>query len=119
MTTPNLNRDIFKDNAYEPEFAVTKKKTTTGFPTPANGIVGATIHIAATDGGPPIHASLSGAAIERSANAGYYYTPFTIAVINAQLFPAFDGKAVFKVWTDAGGSKTSEKVYCWSVRPAG
>lgn len=119
MTTPNLNRDIFKDNAYEPEFSVTKKKAADGTLTPAAGIVGATIHVSATDGGPPIHATLSGVAVERAAKPGYYATPFTIAVVNAQIFPTYDKKAVFNVWTDAGGSKVSDRAYCWSVRPAG
>jgi hypothetical protein len=56
--------------------------------------------------------------LERVARAGYYATPFTIAVINAQMFPTYDGKKVFIVWTDPSGSKVSEPVYCWSVRPA-
>jgi hypothetical protein len=119
MTIPNLNRDIFKDNAYEPEFSITKKKAADGTLIPASGIVGATIHVSATDGGAPIHVSLSGPATERVGAAGKYSTAFTIAVINAQMFPTFDGKKVFTVWTDPGGSKVSDPVYCWSVRPAG
>jgi hypothetical protein len=118
MPTPNLNRDIFKDNASEPEFSITKKNPANGTLVPAAGIVGATIHLSATDAGAPIHVSLSGAAVERVARPGYYAAPFTIAVINAQLFPAYDGKKVFWVWTDPSGSKVSEPVYCWSVRPA-
>jgi hypothetical protein len=119
MTTPNLNRDIFKDNAYEPEFSITKKKAADGTLVPANGIVGATIHVSATDGGAPIHSTLSGVAVERVAAPGKYSTPFTIAVINAQIFPTYDRKKVFVVWTDPSGSKVSDPVYCWSVRPAG
>jgi hypothetical protein len=118
MPTPDLNRDIFKDNAAEPEFAITKKRATDGALIAANGIVGATIHLSATDGGGPIHGTLSGAALERAAKPGYYYAPFTIAVINAQVFPTYDKKKVFWVWTDASGSKVSQPVYAWSVRPA-
>lgn len=121
MTTPNLNRDIFKDNAAEPEMSVTKKKAADGTLIPANGVVGATLHISATDGGPAIHATLIGAAAERAGAPGKYFTQFTVAVINAQLFPAYDRKKVFVVWTDPAnvGSKVSDPVYCWSVRPAG
>jgi hypothetical protein len=119
MPIPDLNRDIFKDNAYEPEFSITKKKAADGTLIPANGIVGATIHISATDGGPTIHASLSGPAAERAGAPGKYFTQFTIAVINAQMFPTYDRKKVFVVWTDPSGSKVSDPVYCWSVRPAG
>jgi hypothetical protein len=122
MPTPDLNRDIFKDNAYEPEFEIVKKKSSNGALIPAAGIVGATIHVSATDGGPAIDPALSGAAAERSAAPGKYSTPFAISVINALLFPTFDGKAVYNVWIDPAdptGSKVSEKVYCWSVRPAG
>jgi hypothetical protein len=120
MTTPNLNKDIFKDNAAEPEFAITKKRATDGALIPATGIAGATIHASATDGGPPIHSTLSGPATERATKPGYYSSPFTITVINAQLFPAFDRKKIFWVWTDPAnvGSKVSDPVFCWSVRPA-
>jgi hypothetical protein len=105
-------------HAYEPEFSITKKKPADGTLIQAAGIVGATIHIAATDAGPPINPALSGPAVERVGKPGYYATPFTIAVINAQLFPTYDKKKVFNVWTDPSGSKVSDPVYCWSVRPA-
>jgi hypothetical protein len=119
LSDPLINHDIFKDNPYEPEFAITKKAAGTGALTPAGGIVGSTIHISATYGGPTIHADVSGVALERVGKVGYYYTPFTIAVINARLFPTYDRKTVYIVWTDPVSGKVVDTVKCYSVRDAG
>jgi hypothetical protein len=119
--TQMINRDIFKGNAYEPEFAVTKKKADTGALVPATGIVGATIRIAAVKNGPAIDPSLQAVAVERPAKAGYFVvTPaFSIAVINAHLFPAYDGKKVFVILDDGASVIVNDPVTCYSERLAG
>lgn len=119
MPEPSLNRDIFKDNPAEPEFSITKKKAADGTLTPAAGIVGATIHLSATDGGPAIDPSLSAPALERAGKPGQFYAQFDIPTINT-LFPTYDKRRLYWVWTDPAniGSKVSDPVYAWSVRPA-
>lgn len=119
MTEPAINRDIFKDNPYEPEFSITKKKAGDGTLVAANGVVGATISISATKSGPPIHADLSAVAVERVAKPGYYYAQFTAAVINLRLFPAFAGLTVYVIWDAGTGGKVNDPVKCYSERLAG
>lgn len=121
MTDPLINHDIFKDNPYEPEFAITKKAAGTGALTPANGIAGSTIHLSATKGGPTIHAALVLPAVERAAKPGYYYPSpaYTIALINTYIFPAFDRKAVHVVWGHPVNGLVNDEVRAYSVRDAG
>lgn len=117
--TAMINRDIFKDNPYEPEFCVTKKHATTGALTPAAAVAGATISISATKSGPPIHADLLAAATERTARPGYYFAQFTAVAINARLFPAFANRVVYVIWDGGANGKVNDPVTCYSERLAG
>jgi hypothetical protein len=117
--SPMINRDIFKDNPYEPEFAITKKKTDTRALIPGAGVVGATISISATKSGPPIHADLTAAAVEASAKPGYYFAQFTAVAINARLFPTYANKVVYVIWDGGAAGKVNDPVTCYTERLAG
>jgi hypothetical protein len=109
--------DIFKGNAFEPEITLQEKDDETGKWIPATGLADLTLHISATDAGDPIHASLSGAATERSEKLGTYYTKISGANITQRVFPTADETEFFVVGKNAAGDViVSSSRRAWNVR---
>jgi hypothetical protein len=94
--------EIALDNDFEPEYDVTRKASATGLAEAATGLTGLTAHIAATDEGATIDASLSVSASERSATAGRYYA----VIPGADLRTHLAGYIGRKVWVIFGDDAT-------------
>lgn len=103
-----LDPTVYGNNGYEFEYPVLKRDDATGARVPAAGLTGLTGYISATEGGNPIHPSLSANLQERTGKPGTYYGRILGSNINAQLFPSsggtnYDGQYVWIVVKDAAG----------------
>lgn len=90
---------------FVPDVLVDEKVNGTGRYGAAAGITGVTLHLAATQGGAQIHASLGGkATAERSGVPGSIYptTAFEVADLQANLLPTYRGQIVFLVLSKSG-----------------
>ncbi len=93
----SVNGDFYKDNDYEFEFVVTRKRTADGELEPADGLTGLLAWVSAWDGGATIHADLSVAALPRSGNTNTYFGMIPGSAITERLFgaPSYDGLPVY------------------------
>lgn len=100
MPTWSFTIDCAQD--FTPNVDVERQATTTGDYEAYSGITGVTMHLAATEGGATIHANLSKAASERSAEAGRIYATFDVADLQTYLLPSYRNKTVYLVLTKSG-----------------
>lgn len=87
---------------FAPNVDVERQATTTGDYEAYSGITGVTMHLAATEGGSAIHASLSQSAAERSGDPGRVYATFDVSDLQANLLPSYRNKTVYLVLTKSG-----------------
>lgn len=90
---------------FVPDVLVDEKVGSTGRYGAAAGITGITLHLAATQGGAQIHASLGGkVSAERPGVPGSIYptTAFEVADLQANLLPTYRGQIVFLVLSKSG-----------------
>lgn len=87
---------------FTPNVDVERQATTTGDYEPYSGITGVTMHLAATEGGTAIHATLSQSASERSGTPGRIHATFDVADLQAHLLPSYRARTVWLVLTKSG-----------------
>jgi len=104
MTTRSWSFTIDCAQDFTPNLDVERQATTTGDYEAYAGITGVTMHLSATEGGATIHANLSKAASERSAEAGRIYATFDVADLQTHLLgsPSYRNKTVWLVLTKSG-----------------
>ncbi|RTL04088.1 MAG: hypothetical protein EKK62_16975 [Acidimicrobiia bacterium] len=87
---------------FTPNVDVERQATTTGDYEAYSGITAVTMHLAATQGGSAIDASLSKSASERSATPGRIHATFDVADLQTYLLPTYRNKTVWLVLTKSG-----------------
>ena len=102
MTTRSWSFTIDCAQDFTPNVDVERQNTTTGDYEAYSGITGVTMHLAATEGGSTIHATLSKSAAERSAELGRIYATFDVADLQAYLLPTYRNRTVWLVLTKSG-----------------
>ena len=99
-------KSISLDNDYEPEYRATRKNAATGAIEAATGLTGLSARLSATDGGAPIHATMSVNLTERG-TTGIYFGVLEGDNLRTQLNPTYVGQVIFEVFGDGTNVLTS------------
>ena len=113
-----MSRRLYLDNDFEPEYAITRKNTSTGDDEVAAGLTGLTVRISATDGGATIHADLSKTLSERASTDGTYYAVIDGDDLRAQL-ASYAGSTVYVVAGDGTNVLVSDAYVVVGTRRSG
>ena len=112
--------NVYKDNTYEFEFAVTTTKDDDGSTIPATGRVDLTVSLDSDEVGTLIHTDLRVNATERTAKAGTYFGRVPGTLITTRMFTApidFNNTPVWVRGHDASGDvNVVEKIKAFRVR---
>jgi len=101
--------DVYQDNSYQYEFAVTAPADATGVKGPKTGLVDLVAFMSATADASsgPIHTDLQATVTERSGKPGTYYAKIPKSAINARLYGTvgtaadFRGQSIYVVGMNA------------------
>jgi len=113
-----MSQRLYLDNDHEFEYAVTRKKTTTGAAEAATGLTGLTARVSLTKGGATVHADLSVSAAERSGTAGTYYGVFEGDDLRTNLLE-YVGDKVYVVFGDGTNVLVSDVYTVVATRQSG
>lgn len=102
MTTRTWSFTIDCSQDFTPNIDVERQATTTGDYEAYSGITGVTMHLAATEAGSAIDATLSKSATERSAEPGRIHATFDVADLQSYLLPGYNKRTVWLVLSKSG-----------------